>query len=56
MREKKLKGEQQLDLQLANRVWDWPHWERWAWWNKCGLVIEDGLITGWETKPETFHK
>ena len=56
MKNNQLKGVQKLDLEIANVQWNVNKWQMWAIRNNVGLILEDGRVTGWEVKPERFHK
>ena len=52
----KLRGYLAMDLELANVTWTVDKWIKWTLNNNCGLVLEDGRVVGWETKPTTYTK
>ena len=56
MKENKLKGVQKLDLEMANLQWSTNQWQMWTIKNNVGLILEDGRVTGWEEKPQRFHR
>lgn len=56
MREEKLKGEQVMDLEMADLQWSINTWTIWYLRNHMSLIIEDGHITGLEPKPVRYHK
>ena len=56
MKEEKLRGSIAMDLEIANVNWTVSKWIKWTLQNKVGLILEDGRVVGWDTKPERFKK
>ena len=56
MKTKEIRGQQALDLELANVQWGIDKWERWSLKNNAGLIIEDGKVTGWHLEATRWHK
>ena len=54
MQTEKIRGEQKLDLELANRTWTVNDWIRWSVRNRVGLIIEGGQVVGWEQRPQRY--
>lgn len=54
MREEKLRGIEKAELQLMNAQLTVNEWVRYCLRNNVGLIIEDGKVTGLETKPITY--
>ena len=50
----KLRGEAALELKLMNATWTVDQWIKWTLDNNCGLILNDGRVVGFETKPITF--
>lgn len=54
MREQKLRGIEKAELQLMNAQMTVLQWLKYCVRNNVGLIIEDGKVTGLETKPKTY--
>ena len=54
MQTEKIRGEQKLDLELANKIWTVNEWIRWAIRNRKGLILEGGKVVGWEDRPQRY--
>lgn len=52
----KIRGSLAMDLELANVTWTVAKWIKWTLNQNAGLIIEDGRVVGFETKPTTYTK
>ena len=56
MKSETIRGNQYMDLELANIQWSTTQWQAWCARNNVGVILEDGRVTGWEEKPKRWHK
>ena len=56
MKSESIRGNQAMDLELANVQWSTTQWQLWCAKNNVGVILEDGRVTGWEERPKTWHK
>ena len=56
MKTEKIRGNQAMDLEIANITWTVGEWQKWALRNNVGLILEDGRVVGWDEEPKRWHK
>ena len=55
MKSYKIKGNEKMDFDIRNTTWTWEDWDKWAVQRRCGLILEDGKVKGYDTEPERHH-
>lgn len=55
MNTQKLRGSAKMDLQIRNTQWSVTEWQNWCDKHNMSLILEDGKVAGYESKPERWH-
>ena len=55
MKTHKLRGNAEMELKLRNMQWDLDAWENWCDKHDMSLIIEDGKVKGYESRPVRWH-
>lgn len=55
MRTETIKQGVKLDMELAWHQWTVSEWIRFCVRNNLGIIIEDGRVVGYETRPATIR-
>lgn len=55
MNTQKLRGSAKMDLQIRNTQWSVTEWQNWCDKHNMSLILEDGKVVGYESKPERWH-